>query len=118
MIGSEHGRALCDAALAMADRARATAIVAVTQGGLTARMLAALRPGARIIAVTPNARAASALSLVWGVTPIVTDQTALPAIRDLLVARSLLPTGAVVVFVAVSAVLGQDGANFVRVERL
>ena len=115
---SEHGRALCEAALALADRARAAAIVAVTQGGLTARMLAALRPSARIIAATPNAKAAATLSLVWGVTPMVTEAVTLSAIRPLLVARGLLPTGSVVVFVAISAVLGADGANYVHVERL
>ena len=43
----DHGRALCEAAVALADRANATAIVAVTGAGRTARMLAALRPGAR-----------------------------------------------------------------------
>ena len=115
---SDHGRALCEAALTLADRSRAAAIVAVTRGGHTARMLAALRPAARIIAATLNAKAAAQLSLLWGVTPVVTSESTLPAIRDLLVSRGLAPTGAVVVFVAISAVLSQDGANFVHVERL
>ena len=81
-------------------------------------MLAALRPAARIIAATPSTRTAAALSLVWGVTSAVTDQASLPKVRDVLIARNLVPTGAVVVFVAISAVLGGDGVNFVHVERL
>ena len=71
-IRSEHGRALCEAAVALAARAGAAAIVAVTEGGRTARMLAALRPRARILAATPNAATAARLALVWGVTPVVT----------------------------------------------
>jgi pyruvate kinase len=116
--GSDHGRALCEAALTLADRSRAAAIVAVTRGGLTARMLAALRPAARIIAATPNTKAAATLSLVWGVTPVVTSESTVATIRELLLTRNLVPTGAVVVFVAINAVLGGDGMNFVHVERL
>ena len=112
------GHALCEAALTLAERSHAAAIIAVTQAGHTARMLAALRPAARIIAATPNARTAAALSLVWGVSPVVTDQASLATVRDLLVARNLVPSGSVVVFVAISAGLGGDGVNFVHVERL
>ena len=115
---SAHGRALCEAARTLAERAGAAAIIAVTQAGHTARLLAALRPAARIIAATPVARTAAALALVWGVTPVVTDRASLPAIRDLLVARGLVPAGAVVVFVAITGTLGGDGTNFVHVERL
>jgi pyruvate kinase len=115
---SEHGRALCEAAVALAERARATAIVALTGSGRTARMLAALRPAARILAATPNTRTAAALSLVWGVTPLVTDRPELGVVRDLLVARNVVSAGAVVVFVAMRAALGRDGTNFVHVERL
>ena len=47
-----HGRALCDAAVTLAESADAAAIVAVTRGGATAYQLAALRPRVPIIAVT------------------------------------------------------------------
>jgi pyruvate kinase len=116
--GSDHGRALCEAALTLADRARASAIIAVTQAGHTARMLAALRPAARIIAATASGRTAATLALVWGVTPVVTHLTTLPAVRDLLVKRALVPSGAVVVFVAINAALEGEGLNYVHVERL
>jgi pyruvate kinase len=115
---NEHGRALCEAAVALADRARAAAIVALTSAGKTARMLAALRPAARILAATPSAQTAARLALVWGVTPLVIDPATLGAAREQLVARGLLTSGAVVVFVSMHTVLGREESNFVHVERL
>lgn len=118
LAGAEHGRALCEAAVTLADRARATAIVAVTEGGRTALVLASLRPAARILAATGDARIAARVSLVWGVTPVVTGDTNLAAVRDVLIARGLVPSGAAVVFVSIRPTLGRDGANFVHVEQL
>jgi pyruvate kinase len=117
-LWTEHGRALCEAAVTLAQSAKAAAIVAVTEAGKTARMLAALRPTATILAATPNRQTAARLSLVWGVTPVLTDATALAAVRDAVVARALVPAGSVVVFVAIRPVLGHDGTNFVHVERV
>ena len=48
----DHAQALCEAAVTLADRGDAQAIVAVTRGGSTARRLSALRPRAPIIATT------------------------------------------------------------------
>jgi pyruvate kinase len=45
---SGSGRALCEAAVTLADRSHAAAIVAVTREGKTARVLSALRPRAPI----------------------------------------------------------------------
>lgn len=50
------------------------AIVPATQSGATARAVAAHRPRVPIVAVTPDARVARRLALVWGVTPIVVPQ--------------------------------------------
>jgi pyruvate kinase len=44
----DHAQALCEAALILANRGEAQAIVAVTRGGTTARRLSALRPHALI----------------------------------------------------------------------
>ena len=115
---SEHGRALCEAAIALASRSRATAIVAVTEAGKTARLLAAMRPAARIVAVTPNTATAARLALVWGVTPIVTDHTSMAGVRDVLLARGLASPGSTIVIVAMHQVLGREGTNYVHVERL
>jgi pyruvate kinase len=116
--GTEHGRALCEAAVTLADRSRAAAIVAVTEAGRTPLVLASLRPSARILAATSQARTACRLALVWGVTPVVTGATDLVTVRDVLMTRGFLPSGATVVFVAISPALGRDGVNFVHVERI
>ncbi|MFI5178159.1 MAG: pyruvate kinase [Vicinamibacterales bacterium] len=116
--GADHGRALCEAAVTLAERAKASAIVAITEAGNTARLLASMRPTVRILAATPHPKTAARASLVWGVTPVVTNDRTLPALRDVLLSRGLVPSGAVVVFIAMRTVLGRDGANYVHVERL
>ena len=114
--GLEHGLAICEAAVALAARARATAIVALTEAGKTARQLASLRPAARIIAATPRAQVASRLSLVWGVTPIIAEDTTLAAVRARLLDGGLVARGAAVVFVSMHPELATDHSNFVHVE--
>jgi pyruvate kinase len=118
VIASRHGLALCEAAVAMARRAGATAIVAVTKKGMTPRLLAALRPASRIIAATPNPQTAARLELVWGVTPMLTPAATLPAVRDMLLSLALVPVGDTIVFVAMHASLGQAADNFLVVERM
>lgn len=49
------------------------AIVAATESGHTARMIAKYRPHANIVAVTPYGHVARQLNLVWGVNPIVKE---------------------------------------------
>jgi len=118
VIASRHGLALCEAAVTLARRAGATAIVAVTKKGMTPRVLAALRPASRIIAATPNPQTAARLALVWGVTPMLTPAATLPAVREMLLARALVPVGETIVFVAMHAGLGQEADNFLVVERM
>ncbi len=115
---TRHGLALCEAAVKLASRAGASAIVAVTKAGMTPRLLAALRPSARIIAATANPRTAHRLGLVWGISPVVTEGTSLDAIRDTLLARMLAPAGSTVVFVAMHAALGRDAHNYLLVEQI
>ena len=114
----EHGLALCEAAVTLADRTRAAAIVAVTEHGHTARLLASLRPTARIIAATSSRPTADRLSLVWGLTPVVTAASSFEAVRDLLLSRGLVPAGRAVVAVRIRQELSQNASNFVRLERL
>src|SRR5262245_66114434 len=66
----DHAQALCEAALILANRGEAQAIVAVTRGGTTARRLSALRPRAPIIAATEREITARRLALYWGVLPM------------------------------------------------
>src|SRR4029077_13249806 len=69
----DHARALCAAAVMLADRGDAQAIVAVTRGGTTARRLSTLRPRAPILATTNEAATARRLALHWGVVPVCID---------------------------------------------
>jgi pyruvate kinase len=47
------------------------AIVAFSQGGFTARLIARHRPSAPIVAFTPDERVARQLQLVWGTRPLL-----------------------------------------------
>ena len=121
--GGGHADALCEAAVTLANRGDAQAIVAVTRGGGTARRLSALRPRAPIIATTDR------------------DDTARPP-RALLGRRAGVhrhrrkrrrrrqphraaarraragPAGAAVVFVSISPDLTRTDANYLKIQRL
>jgi len=112
------GRPLCEAAVALAKRSGATAIVAITKAGKTPRMLASMRPYARILAATTNQRTAARLSLTWGVTPFVTDEITIPRVRDVLRDRAMVKPGDVIVFVSMSPRLTEEGRNFIHVEEV
>jgi pyruvate kinase len=117
-IGSRHGRALGEAAITLATTAQATAIIAVTREGKTARLLSALRPSAAVYAVTENERVARALALRRGVIPVVTDERDPERLERLLLDRHVLPAGTVVVFINISRELDRIDANFLNVQRL
>ncbi|MBX5476673.1 MAG: pyruvate kinase [Clostridia bacterium] len=61
--------AVCHATVAAAEDLAADAIITATESGFTARMVARLRPRARILAVTPDPATLRRLTLVWGVEP-------------------------------------------------
>jgi pyruvate kinase len=119
VTGVAHNRALCEAAVTLAESGHAAAIVAVTRGGKTARMLSAFRPSVPIFAVTPNPELARRLVIYRGVTPLVAEfDTTGIFIERHLIDRGLLEAGAVVVFVSVNADLTRPDANFLRIRRL
>lgn len=121
--GALHSRAICESAVTLADASGATAIVAITRAGKTARMLSALRPMAPIYALTDNDVVARRLALLWGVTPLVceitgdVDTTRMRAERYL-AARGAVAGGALVVFVSVNPDLTRGDANFLSLRRL
>ena len=121
--GGGHEQALCEAAVTLAARGDAQAIVAVTRGGGTARRLSALRPRAPIIATTDNDQTARRLALHWGVVPVCTDigedvDTAGALISQQLVARGLVAPGAAVVLVSIHPDLSRNDANYLKIQRL
>jgi len=120
---SGPGRALCEAAVTLAGHSDAAAIVAVTRGGKTARVLSALRPHAPIYAATNSAEIARQLALVWGVMPLVCDlgtdtRQAIDRISERLVSGGFIAPSSVIVVVSISPDLSQGPSNFLKLERV
>jgi pyruvate kinase len=122
-LRSGHPHAVCESAVTLAERGEAAAIVAVTRGGQTARVLSALRPRVPVFGATDREEIARRLALAWGVTPVLTDlsgdvNVAASRIGAELVTRGMLDPGSVIVLVSVSADLTQGPSNFVKVQRV
>lgn len=119
----DHVRALCAAAVTLANRGDARAIIAVTQRGSTARQLSALRPRAPIFAVTSNQETARRIALHWGVVPICLEEGDLVAARGSrsgqpLVALGHIAAGDTAVFININPDLTLADANYLRIQRL
>jgi pyruvate kinase len=122
LIGG-HAHAVCEAAVTLAERGDAAAIVAVTRGGKTARVLSALRPRAPIYGATDEADVSRRLALSWGVVPVLTDlsddvNVAASRIGTELVSRGAIQAGSVIVLVSVTDDLSQGPSNFLKLQRV
>jgi pyruvate kinase len=115
---SEHGRAMCEAAVTLAGTGQAEAIVAVTRLGKTAQMLSSLRPRATIVAITHSDVIARRLKLYWGVKPVVSNLEDLRALEGPIRTAIQLSAHAVVVFININPDLSRQDANFLNVQRL
>lgn len=118
-----HAHAVCESGVTLAERGDAAAIVAVTRGGQTARVLSALRPRVTIFAATDREEVARRLALSWGVVPVLTDlggdvNEAASRIGAELVTRGAIPEGSVIVLVSVTPDLTHGPSNFVKVQRV
>ena len=119
----DHGQAICEAAVTMAEHGEAHAIIAVTRGGKTARRLSALRPRVPILAMTEGGEMARRLSLYWGVFPVASSivrkvDSVGTLLGRQLVERGLVPEGALVVLASISPDLGRTDANYLKIQRL
>ena len=119
----DHAQALCEAAVTLAERGEARAIVAVTRGGGTARRLSALRPRVPIFATTDRDDTARRLAIYRGVVPLRTEigenvDSAGTLIGRQLVARGFVTAGATVVLVSISGDLTRTDANYLKIQRL
>ena len=123
LMNAPHGAALCEAAVTLADRGHAEAIVAVTHGGNTARMLSTFRPRAPILAATASVDVARRLLLHRGVVPFVTafgdtvEETWM-SVRGVVVEKGLAKRGDELVLVSVDEDLQKEGTNFLKLYRL
>ncbi|MBP2114042.1 pyruvate kinase [Paenibacillus silagei] len=71
-VTSAIGESVVRTALALS----AKAILALTESGFTARMIAKHKPAAPVIAVSTKKNVLHALSLTWGVIPLLRDESA------------------------------------------
>lgn len=86
------------AAVETAEAVGAACIIAPTMSGMTARMMANLRPNVPIYAPTPFEHVMRRMQLYWGVTPMLAPvvgelQTVFARSREAVVARGLLDVG-------------------------
>ena len=73
-VGRRITAAISAAAWRAAGDADATAILACTNTGATARAISRFRPRVPLFAVTPSRRTARWLTIAWGVTPVLTER--------------------------------------------
>lgn len=113
--------AVTNAAITTAYNVAATAIITVTESGLTAQALSKLRPGMPIIAVVANKRLFHQLSINWGITPVM--GTKFRSIEELYresvrlaLETGLLKEGDTVILVAGIPVGRSGGTNMIKVE--
>jgi len=112
------------AAVYAADQLNVKRIVAFSQSGFTARLVARYRPVAPIIAFTPEERVARQLQLVWGVRPLVTgtevgtlDEVVQAVERHLLEARMVDPGERIVILMG-HPIRDRPLTNLMRVHRI
>ena len=122
-VRAPHGAAICEAAVTLAERGNAAAIVAVTRGGKTAGLLSALRPATAIVAATDQPPVFRRLALSWGVLPLMADLSgdigaAAGRIGATLVSSGVLPAGSAVVLVSMSPELVTGPTNFLKLQKV
>ena len=122
--GESQVHALTKAANVLAQTIRPKCIVAFTSSGLTALSLAADRLRAPVVALTTDTQIYHALNLVWGIRPLVVQETpgTVEGLVDFAVStlegRGLVSNGDTVV--VLGSVPGGEvrGTNFIKVHTL
>lgn len=74
IVTSPLANALCATAIQAVASAKAVAIVIPSDNGFTPRVLSKFRPTVPLLSVTPDARVARLLKLIWGVRPLLTQR--------------------------------------------
>src|SRR6266508_1107800 len=120
---SSVANAISAAACAIVANRPVRAIVAFTMSGSTAELVAHLRPIVPILAFTPSEPVYRRLSLVWGVTPILSDYVDRlddlgGRVRQVLLARGFAQRGDTVVMTGGHPIAAHGETNFVKVLRV
>ncbi len=113
------GRAAC----ILSEQVGAAAIVPITHGGTTARILAKYRPRAIILAATANKDTAHRLNLVWGVQPLLISRladidTTLENIESEIADSRKFKKGSYVVYTAGMPMRIMGKTNMVKVSKI
>jgi len=108
---------------AVARMLKTPLIVTLTQGGFTARKVAALRAQMPILAVTTQIATFRQLALVWGVTPVLVDRVPgydamLEVVRDLILKRGYAARGDHIVMTAGVPWEVSGSTNLIKVEEV
>jgi pyruvate kinase len=112
------------AAVYAAEELGVSRIVAFSQSGFTARLVARYRPAAPIVAFTPEERVARQIQLVWGVRPLVTgtevgtlDEVVQAVERHLLEAKLVAPGERIIILMG-HPIRDKPLTNLMRVHRI
>lgn len=113
------GRAAC----VLSEQVGSSAIVPITHGGTTARILAKYRPRAIILAATANRDTAHRLNLVWGVQPLLISRladtdTTLDNIENEIAESKKIKKGSYVVYTAGMPMRIMGKTNMVKVSKI
>lgn len=113
------GRAAC----ILSEQVGAAALVPITHGGTTARILAKYRPRAIILAATANKDTAHRLNLVWGVQPLLISRladtdTTLENIESEIADSRKIKKGSYVVYTAGMPMRIMGKTNMVKVSKI
>jgi len=115
--------AICTAASSAASATKATAIVAFSELGLTARLISKQRPAAPIITFTPFEPVRRQMALYWGVQPHTmqeiaqTDERVHEAERRLK-AEGLVKTGERIVILSGTSIGKPGGTNLIKLQEV
>ena len=106
-----------------ARAAKVSAIVVFTRSGRSARLISRYRPPVPIYAVTPSDKAARALSVCYGVIPVILPEVAstdemLSQMDRMLMDRKLCHRGDTVVFVAGQPVGHEGTTNIMKIHKV
>ncbi|HEY5626659.1 MAG TPA: pyruvate kinase [Nitrospira sp.] len=115
--------AICTAASSAAASIAATAIVAFSERGMTARLISKQRPAAPIIAFTPMESVRQQMALYWGVRPYTMqqiDQTdeRLEEAEQRLKMGGLIKTGERIVILSGTRIGHPGGTNLIKLQEV
>ncbi|WP_297634092.1 pyruvate kinase [uncultured Clostridium sp.] len=123
IITSSYADAISYSACRTANAISAEAIIAATQSGATARLIAKHRPKAHIIAITPYAKVRRGLALNFGVIPAhcdnfnTTDQILIEA-KKIASAYDFISKGDEIIVAAGMPTQHTGGTNMLKIEKI